>query len=47
MTKLTRRQSLARLAGVAAAAAGVEAFRDPPSASAAIEQGVAQCILTP
>jgi len=47
MTKLTRRESLARLAGVAAAAAGVDGFRDPPSASAAIEQGVAQCILTP
>jgi protocatechuate 3,4-dioxygenase beta subunit len=47
MTKLTRRESLARLAGVAAAAAGVEGFRDAPSASAAIEQGVAQCILTP
>jgi protocatechuate 3,4-dioxygenase beta subunit len=47
MTKLTRRESLARLAGVAAAVAGVEGFRDAPSASAAIEQGVAQCILTP
>jgi protocatechuate 3,4-dioxygenase beta subunit len=47
MTKLTRRQSLVRLAGVAAAVAGVEGLRDSPSASAAIEQGVAQCILTP
>ena len=45
--KLTRRQTLVRLAGVAAAAAGVEGFRDPPSGAAAIEQGIAQCILTP
>jgi len=47
MSKFTRRQSLVRLAGVAAAAAGMEGLRDTPSASAAIEQGVAQCILTP
>jgi protocatechuate 3,4-dioxygenase beta subunit len=47
MTKLTRRRSLVRLAGVAAAAAGVEGLGERPSASAAIEQGVAQCILTP
>jgi protocatechuate 3,4-dioxygenase beta subunit len=47
MTRLTRRQSLVRLAGFAAAAAGVEGLRNSPSASAAIEQGVAQCILTP
>jgi len=47
MSKFTRRQSLVRLAGVAAAAAGIEGLRDTPSASAAIEQGVAQCILTP
>ena len=47
MSTFTRRQSLLRLAGVAAAAAGVEALREAPSASAAIEQGVAQCILTP
>ena len=47
MSKLTLRQSLVRRAGGAAAAAGVEGLRDTPSASAAIEQGVAQCILTP
>jgi protocatechuate 3,4-dioxygenase beta subunit len=47
MSTFTRRQSLLRLAGVAAAAAGVEALREAPSASAAIEQEVAQCILTP
>jgi protocatechuate 3,4-dioxygenase beta subunit len=47
VSKLTRRQSLVRVAGVAATAAGVEVLREPPSASAAIEQGVAQCILTP
>ena len=47
MSTFTRRQSLLRLAGGAAAAAGVEALREAPSASAAIEQEVAQCILTP
>jgi protocatechuate 3,4-dioxygenase beta subunit len=47
MTKLTRRQSLVRFAGAAVAAAGGSAFRDTPSGAAAIEQGVAQCILTP
>jgi protocatechuate 3,4-dioxygenase beta subunit len=47
MTKITRRQSLARLAGVAAAAAGIDGLLEPSTGSAAIEQGIAQCILTP
>jgi hypothetical protein len=47
MTKLTGRQSLVRLAGLAAAAAGAEALREAPSGAAVVEQGVARCILTP
>jgi protocatechuate 3,4-dioxygenase beta subunit len=47
MTRLTRKESLARLAGLAVTAAGVDALLAPPSGAAAIERGVAQCILTP
>jgi protocatechuate 3,4-dioxygenase beta subunit len=45
--RLTRRQSLLRLAGLGAAAAGVTAFRDVPDGSAAVSQGLLQCVLTP
>jgi protocatechuate 3,4-dioxygenase beta subunit len=47
--KITRRESLLRLAGFAAAAAGGTALsqRESGSASAAIERGLAQCILSP
>ena len=47
--RITRRQSILRLAGLAAVAAGGSAFaeRESGSASAAIETGLAQCVLSP
>jgi protocatechuate 3,4-dioxygenase beta subunit len=45
--RLTRRQSLLRLAGLGAAAAGVTAFRETPTGSAAVSQGLLACVLTP
>ena len=45
--KLTRRASVFKFAGAAGAAAGVAAFRDAPSGSAAVSQGLVQCVLTP
>jgi protocatechuate 3,4-dioxygenase beta subunit len=45
--KLTRRQSLLRLAGLAAAAGAGGALELPESGSAAVEQGLVQCVLTP
>ena len=47
MSKLTRRQSLLRLAGLAAAAGAGTAWDLPGSSSAAVEQGLVQCVLTP
>jgi protocatechuate 3,4-dioxygenase beta subunit len=45
--RLTRRQSLLRFAGFAAAAGAGAAWEVPGSGSAAVEQGLVQCVLTP
>src|SRR3954452_5574101 len=45
--RLTRRQSLLRFAGLAAAAGAGAAWELPGSGSAAVEQGLVQCVLTP
>lgn len=45
--KLTRRESLLRLAGLAAAAGAGAAWEGVGSGSAAVEQGLVQCVLTP
>src|SRR4051794_24442113 len=44
---LTRRQSLLRLASLAAVAGAGAAWELPGSGSAAVEQGLVQCVLTP
>jgi protocatechuate 3,4-dioxygenase beta subunit len=45
--KLTRRESLLRFAGLAAAAGAGAAWEGAGSGSAAVEQGLVQCVLTP
>jgi protocatechuate 3,4-dioxygenase beta subunit len=45
--RLTRRQTLLRLAGFAVAAGGVAALERPSSGAAALTEGLAQCVLTP
>jgi protocatechuate 3,4-dioxygenase beta subunit len=45
--RLTRRQSLLRFAGLAAAVGAGAAWELPGSGSAAVEQGLVQCVLTP
>lgn len=45
--RFDRRQSLLRLAGLAAAAGTGAALELPGSGSAAVEQGLVQCVLTP
>ena len=46
-SRLTRRQSLLRFAGLAAAAGAGSAWELAGSGSAAVEQGLVQCVLTP
>jgi len=45
--KLTRRESLLRFAGLAAAVGAGAAWEGAGSGSAAVEQGLVQCVLTP
>src|SRR5436305_13112801 len=46
-SRLTRRQSLLRFAGLAAATGAGAAWELPGSGSAAVEHGLVQCVFTP